>query len=274
MNENSILLANTENINESPEKKYINYKEILIEIFRNKIKNVKLDLSNYNNKHCGKEGHLLEEFFNINKNSNCKADIYGYELKKSSKYKITFGDWSADYYIYKDINYNITREMFIKYFGKKNPKKHNRYSWSGYGVPVYLNETTDFGQTLNIDEDKNIIITYDYNLDKRDNKDEIIPDFLRNQTIIIVKWNVNTIEKKITDKFGNKGFFICIKNNENNLYEKIAFGKPFSYDFFIENMKNKNIFFDSGMYNGNQRNYSHFRGKTSFWYENANEIYE
>lgn len=164
--------------------------------------------------------------------------------------------------------------MFIKYFGKKNEKKHNRYSWSGYGVPVYLNETTDFGQTLNIDEDKNIIITYDYNLDKRDNKEEIIPDFLRNQTIIIAKWDANNIQQRINDKFGNKGFFICIKNKENNLYEKIAFGKPFSYDFFIENMKNKNIFFDSGMYNGNTRNYSHFRGKISFWYENANEIYE
>lgn len=249
-------------------------KEEIIELFNKKIKNININLENVNPKHCGKEGHMLEKLFNITHNSDCKADINGYELKKSSNSKITLGDWSADYYIYRDNNYNISRELFIKYFGKKNEKKHNRYSWSGYGIPTYLNETTDFGQTLLFDEEKNLIITYDYNLDKRNNKDEIIPEFLKLNKIIIVKWNNNNLEKKIKDKFGNKGFFICIKNKETNLYDKIAFGKPFSYNFFIENMKNKNIFFDSGMYNGNQRNYSQFRGKISFWYENASEIYE
>ena len=48
-----------------------------------------------------------------------------------------------------------------------------------------------------------------------------------------------------------KGFFICKKNNKN-----ICFGKPFDYDYFIEGIKNNKIYFDSGMYEGNRRNYS------------------
>jgi len=60
----------------------------------------------------------------------------------------------------------------------------------------------------------------------------------------------------INNKFNNKGFFICKKID--NKYEKICFGKPFNFDYFIECMKNKKI------YEGNRRNYSHFRG-TYFW---------
>ena len=59
------------------------------------------------------------------------------------------------------------------------------------------------------------------------------------------------------------GYFICKKNN-NNVYDKICFGKPFNFEYFIENIKNKLIIFDSGMYEGNKRNYSHFRSNKNF----------
>ena len=59
------------------------------------------------------------------------------------------------------------------------------------------------------------------------------------------KWNNN-----------KKGFFICKKIG--NTYEKICFGKTFNYEYFIECIKNKKIIFDSGMYDGNNRNYSNF----------------
>lgn len=74
----------------------------------------------------------------------------------------------------------------------------------------------------------------------------------------------------IENKFNKKGFFICKKRN--NRFEKICFGKPFHFEYFIECIKNKKVIFDSGMYDGNGRNYSHWRG-SSFWEELITEEY-
>lgn len=70
------------------------------------------------------------------------------------------------------------------------------------------------------------------------------------------------MKKHIDNKFNKKGFFICKKINDT--YENICFGKKFNFEYFIECIKIKKIKFDSGMYDGNNRNYSQFRG-TSFW---------
>ena len=74
----------------------------------------------------------------------------------------------------------------------------------------------------------------------------------------------------INNKFNKNGFFICKKIN--NKYEKICFGNSFNFEYFIECIKNKKVIFDSGMYDGNTRNYSHFRG-TCFWDELITEEY-
>ena len=75
----------------------------------------------------------------------------------------------------------------------------------------------------------------------------------------------------IERKFNNKGFFICKKTD--TLYTSICFGKPFDFDYFITCIKNKKIIFDSGMYDGNVRNYSQFRANASFWNELLIEEY-
>ena len=69
------------------------------------------------------------------------------------------------------------------------------------------------------------------------------------------------MKQHIDNKFNVKGFFICKKIE--NKYEKICFGKPFNFAYFIDCIKNKKIIFDSGMYKGNERNYSHFRTSTA-----------
>jgi len=74
----------------------------------------------------------------------------------------------------------------------------------------------------------------------------------------------------IDNKYDKKGFFICKKIG--NTYEKICFGKAFNFEYFIECIKNKKIIFDSGMYDGNSRNYSQFRG-SCFWNELITEEY-
>jgi len=74
----------------------------------------------------------------------------------------------------------------------------------------------------------------------------------------------------IDNKFDKKGFFICKKIGST--YEKICFGRAFNFEYFIECIKNKKIIFDSGMYDGNSRNYSQFRG-SCFWNELIMEEY-
>lgn len=74
----------------------------------------------------------------------------------------------------------------------------------------------------------------------------------------------------IDNKFDKKGFFICKKIDST--YQKICFGKAFNFEYFIECIKNKKVIFDSGMYYGNSRNYSHFRG-SCFWNELITDEY-
>ena len=205
---NKITITDSE---ETSDKDKLN----IIELFRKNIKDKKIELEKYNNKHCGKEGYWLEKQMNIKHNSQNEPDIHGYEMKKDSK-KITFGDFSASEYLFsKDKKYindtnkwdadlvNITKDQFIKFFGTQKILKNNRYSWSGSCIPTYNN------------------------------------------------WN--TCGQKLTVTY-------------ENTYNKICFGKKFDYECFIDGIKNKIVFFDSGMYIGNNRNYSQFRSCTgNFW---------
>ncbi len=252
-------------------------KKYIIDLFIKNVKGIEVCLESYSKKHYGKEGHWLEKLMGIKHNSKNLPDIMGYEMKKDSSSKTTLGDYSASEYAFSSkrevINkYNdwtddikITRSEFIRYFGNKNPKKHNRYSWSGKCVPTY-NTWNDFGQTLLV-EDSNIVIYYSSEYDKRQIE---LPEYITTKKILIAYWDSNKLRKSINEKFNNAGFFICKKID--NKYEKICFGKPFSYDYFLECIKNKKIIFDSGMYDGNTRNYSKFRG-SEFWNELITEEY-
>jgi hypothetical protein len=249
-----------------------NFKKKIIETF---ICNVKGKIIEINKKHCGSEGHWLEEKMGIKHNCKNEPDIFGYEMKKNSS-KITFGDFSASEYLFskkketieninswgKNINC-ITRSEFIKYFGTPNPLKNNRYSWSGNCVPKY-GEYNDSGQMLKFNDNLDLCVFF-FDKDKRETK-FLLPEFIKNveQPIIIVLWKKEKLERHINNKYNKNGFFICKKLN--NKYEKICFGGKFNYLHFVENVKNKNIIFDSGMYMGNSRNYSHFRSSTNnFW---------
>jgi hypothetical protein len=248
-------------------------KNKIIEIFNNKIKNIDIIITKHKHKHDGIEGHWLESKFGVSANNHSKPDIYGYELKKESD-KITFGDYSASEYIFSskkdfinkangwvDNEVSITRHDFFKYFGKPNPLKNNRLSWSGVCVPKY-EIWNDYGQILTID-DNNICIYYSYNKDKyKENKN--VPDILKNKKILIVIWMFEKIKGHIDKKFNVNGFIICKK--KDNKYNKICFGRPFDVHYFLEHIQRGNIIFDSGMYNGNNRNYSQFRsGINNFW---------
>ncbi len=247
-----------------------NEKQQIIDLFMNNVKNKTINLPS--SKHCGKEGHWLEKQMGIKHNCRKEPDINGYEMKKYSK-KITFGDISATEYIYSNNkpfinNYNkwinntvnMSRTEFICYFGTFKKEK-NRYSWSGKCVPVY-DKWNECGQILTISSTNDICIYYSYSKDTREVKSSF-PEYLKEDNILIVIWK-DKIRQHINKKFNNNGFFLCKKNKDT--YSKICFGKPFNFDYFIQNIKNKTIIFDSGMYEGNNRNYSQFRSISDrFW---------
>jgi hypothetical protein len=255
------------------QKQGSNDKEIIVDIFSKNVKGKYICLDGQNSNHCGKEGHWLETQMGIKHNSKNEPDLYGYEMKKSSP-KTTLGDYSASEYAFSNKNKRnsinslnnwtddtkLERNDFIKIFGNPNPSKNNRYSWSGTCVPTY-NKWNPNGQILTINENNDIVIIYSYSKDTRNIK-EGFPSFLKNDNIVIALWKSEKMKPHINNKFNNMGFFICKKIGAT--YEKISFGSPFDFEYFIQCIKNEKIIFDSGMYHGNNRNYSQFRGGIIF----------
>ena len=260
-------------------------KQKIINLFYTNVKGGKSDTSNSNQKHDGKDGHWLETQMNIKHNGDNEPDLLGYEMKnQTTSGKITFGDWQADEYIFihgrgkhpkrndTNKNFNLTRDNFFEIFGKSNEKKDGRLSWSGIPCPTYYNQTSQYGQLLTMDKDENIIIIYNYSEDKRSNKNEIIPQNLRAENIIIAKWYKDSLQLKLERKFNQEGWFTCTKNNANE-YDTIHFGKPMNYESWIKLFKNGVVFFDSGMYQGNKRPYSQWRASTGFWHSLITDSY-
>ena len=254
-------------------------KQYIINTFNEKVKDKFIILRSSDDGHDGKLGHWLETQMGITHNSKNEPDIRGYEMKKSST-KITFGDFSASEYAFSKSkaiidgnnkwdseNVRMSRSEFVRYFGTPKETKHDRFSWSGKCVPKY-NVWNDCGQILRIVPDGGIKIYYSYAHDKRDIKTSF-PEYLKvDIELLIVVWNSEKLRKHVENKFNVKGFFIIKHNKNKGVFDEIQFGSSFGIDHFIENIKSGKIIFDSGMKDGNSRNYSHFRSaSTGFWDE-------
>ena len=133
---------------------------------------------------------------------------------------------------------------------------------------------------MTIDESLNIKISYDFSKDNRNNKYEIIPDEFRLNNLILAKWygyeknnesNKTALETKINKKFNQKGWFKCVM--KNNVYKKIVFGKSMNFISWIKYLSSGDIFFDSGMYQGNDRPYSMWRSNNDFWEKLITEVF-
>lgn len=230
--------------------------------------------------HDGAEGHWLEDRMGVKHNASKEPDIFGYEMKKSSD-KISFFDLSASEYLFSkskiSINkannwetgkISISKPEFIHYFGTLKEDK-NRYSWSGKCFPTH-GSYNFCGQIITISDTNDICIYYSYSKDQR--KDVDIPEFLKRDNVLIAIWLKDKLKNHVNKKFNNKGFFICKKTN--SVYDKLCFGKPFDFEYFMKNFKNRTIFIDSGMADGNSRNYSNFRSTPKdFWSELIVEEY-
>ncbi len=153
-------------------------KHDIIRRFNENVRGKQAETTNSNQRHDGREGHWLERQMGLTANANNAPDLHGYEMKNQTTAKTTFGDWSADYYIYKDVDFGITRNQFLMIFGKPNSAKGGRYSWSGEPCPK-INRFNSFGQKLYIDANHNIIVEYSFAHDERPDKTAIVPLALR-----------------------------------------------------------------------------------------------
>ncbi|SUP42849.1 LlaMI family restriction endonuclease [Veillonella criceti] len=271
-------------------------KEMLINFFRAYVKGQVPDVTGRNERHDGKEGNWLEEQFGKSPDADNHADFYGYELKNETTSKTSFGDWSANRYIYKKSCYSHLfdgktptqrQDSFCRIFGAPNPDKNNRYSWSGRPVPK-INKYNSFGQILKIVEPNeswgtpfdtpirefDILAVYSFSKDMRENKDFIIPKPLQQENLIIAHWfgleslsikrGDKCLKQKLEDKFNDMGWFTC-KTDLNGKYDRICFGAPFNYNSWLELIRRGIVFFDSGMHEGNIRPYSQWRASNQFW---------
>lgn len=267
-------------------------KEDIVELFRKNVKGKKPNVEGTNEKHDGRTGHWLEHQFGISSNDYNEADLWGYELKnETTSGKTTFGDWSANEYVFTNPEYCIyfagskkleKREDFLRIFGKYHEENGGRCSWSGSPCPK-IGCFNAFGQKLVVDTNNNILAIYCYSEDKRIDKSEIVPVQLQIENLVLAKWygevspttrrRDKCLKAKLEDKFNDKGWFTC-KTDENGFYCKICFGKPMNFDEWIELVKQGIVYFDSGMFQGNPRPYSQWRADNTFWDSLIVETYE
>ena len=120
-----------------------------------------------------------------------------------------------------------------------------------------------FTLELNLCENCYKTITYSFMNDTRENKHSIVPTDLQIENLILAEWYASTMQKKVDDKFNQKGWFVCKKDKKTHVYNQIGFGNPISFEQWISMVKTGDIFFDSGMYQGNNRPYSQWRANNT-----------
>lgn len=237
-------------------------KQIIIQRFNDRVRGRRPDIGGFNVDHDGSGGHWLEQQMGVAHNASNSPDIMGFEMKNDTSSKTTFGDWSASYYIFNDRNYGSDRDKFMEIFGS-NSARADRYSWSGRPTPK-IGAFNDFGQILVIEENNDILAIYSFTADRRPNKAAIVPPTMQKDGLLIAKWDAANMKKKVEDKFNKLGWFKCLKDYRGAYY-KIVFGGPINFNSWIEGVKKGFIFFDSGMFQGNSRNYSQWRADNRYW---------
>lgn len=265
-------------------------KQEIKNIFDDKIRGKEPIFKGKGKKHAGWKGHWLEKQFGVVANNKNKADYKGFEIKDSTRSKVSFGDWTADEYIFfshvecenqrakasvcpKCKNSQLNRDKeFLHIFGTPNPKK-NRYSWSGSVFPK-VGETNSYGQTLEVSNDGEVRAIYDFSKDRRENKDALLPNSLQSDYVVLAKWRAASLNKKLREKFGVYGWAKVVRlGRGHGIYTAIQFGGPIEFDSWIKDFRKGIVYLDSGMHQDNPRPYSPWRADNSYWNAMAEETY-
>jgi hypothetical protein len=240
--------------------------------------------------HDGWEGHWLQEQFGLTADAKNAPDLNGFELKDDTGGVTTFGDWSADEYIFfshsachrdpskaeqctKCRHSQLSRTEFLQIFGTPNPAKKNRYSWSGSVCPK-VNGVNQYGQELAVYPDGTIKAQYNYSMDQRPDKESVVPPAQRKEWVVLATWYNESLKKKLENKFKEHGWFKCMQESKGHgRYVGLVFGGPIAFEDWVEQVRLGNVYFDSGMYEGNSRKYSQWRASNGFWISLTEETY-
>jgi hypothetical protein len=242
------------------------------------------------NSHQGSEGHWLELQFGVARNAKNIPDFKGFEIKDDTASKTTFGDWTADHYIFfsheqcrKNRNKaerckkcsaaRISRDEFFDIFGAPNPLKNNRPSWSGRVFPK-VGGANERGQEMVVAADGTIRATYSFSCDHSADRLSRVPPDLQIENLVIAEWSSDSLQRRVTNKFGGFGWFKCIQEDSGHgKYIGIQFGRPIRFSDWIGLVRESAIYLDSGMYKGNNRPYSNWRADNRIWTRFADEHY-
>ncbi len=240
--------------------------------------------------HEGAEGHWLQTQFGIPPDNANAPDILGFELKSNTTSKTTFGDWTADCYLFfshkrcegsqstaqscsKCRFALIGRDDFLSIFGAPNPKKRGRFSWSGRVFPK-VGSVNSFGQEMIVLKDRSVEIRYHFSADSTPNRRSRVPVDLQIDNVLLARWEANSLRLKVESKFNNFGWIKCVREpGRNGRYVGIEIGRPLTFELWIRFVRSGDIFLDSGMYQGNVRPYQNWRAMNSLWRDLVDEYY-
>lgn len=269
----------------------IEVKNRIKRVFDDSIRGRQPVLKNGKNVHDGWEGHWLQEQFGLKADAKNAPDLDGFELKDDTGTSVTtFGDWSADEYIFfsherchlnpvkasacaKCKSSSMDRSTFLRVFGTPNPAKEDRHSWSGSVCPK-VNHTNQYGQILRVYEDGTIRAEYDFSKDSRGDKQQVVPADIQKEGVVLAVWDGLSMKRKLENKFKHHGWFKCLQQTGGHgIYVGIQFGGPIRFEDWIEQVRIGTVYFDSGMYEGNKRKYSQWRASNQFWTSMVEETY-
>jgi hypothetical protein len=235
----------------------------IVSIFRSRVQGQNINTGIALPHHDGSRGHILESLFGIPANSSNSPDLFGYELKSDARTKTTFGDWSADWYLFSKKVGVLTRHDFLKTFGAANPSKNGRFSWSGKCFPK-VGQWNEFGQTMIVLEDDSVAIKYSFEKDNRSDKHILTPTQLQKPELTLAFWSKEGLSQKLNRKFNQKGW-LKVLTDDSGTCISLAFGEPISFEKWIGDVRTGKIYLDSGMYDGNPRPYQNWRANNDYW---------
>lgn len=210
--------------------------------------------------HDGAEGQWLSGLMGLKNDSKNEPDFKGFEMKKQTRGKTTFGDWSPTTALYKR-----NRSEFLKAFGTPNPDKEMRLSWSGEVFPKW-GKTNKFGQSMSVSSNGRIEIFYSYESDLRPEKSELVPTKWQVENLVLATWTEEKLRRNLENKFDTFGWFKLLKDPSGK-YNGIQFGREISWNDFVGLMTAGKVIVDCGMYEGNPRPYMQFRADPKVWDE-------
>lgn len=258
------------------------------EIFDEKVRGRAPDITA--DSHEGAEGHWLQVQFGLSADSKNAPDFHGFELKDDTASKTTFGDWPADVYLFfsherclasrtkaaacrKCSTSQLTRDRFFEVFGSANASKGGRLSWSGRIFPK-VGAVNDFGQEMSVRPDGTVEIQYHFSLDQDPKKHQRVPAALQANDVLLARWTSENLAKRLENKFNKLGWFKCIQESKGHgRYIGIQFGRPITFKTWIQLVRDRVVYLDSGMYQGNKRPYSNWRADNRLWTSLSDEMY-